>query len=332
MSLSAGNRTKWAGMNLEQPVSPAGVKAGALSRRAFVKAAAATAAMNMFNASAAGVSWPIGCFNRPWMQKFGSRLQPTDTPQPANWGLDVALKGIRDAGYTMTGLLSAMPDEPLLAASGTPEYLTALKKRIAAAGLNATMGALRVDASLPLQDMIAQNRRQMDHAQFLNLEWMLTFGVEREADYEKYYQAMADAADYAQERRIKLVLKPHGGGSGASAEIRRCLKAVNRPNFKIWYDAGNIIYYTGKDPVEELKPIAQYVTGFCAKDCPGKGKDVMIQFGTGRVDFQGVYGELKKAGFSGPSFVECAGGKAVEEVTACARANRLFLEKVFASL
>ena len=58
----------------------------------------------------------------------------------------------------------------------------------------------------------------------------------------------------------------------------------------------------------------------------------MIEFGTGKVDFLGVYGELKKAGFNGPSFVECAGGKTLAEVTAGARANRLFLEKVFASL
>ena len=107
---------------------------------------------------------------------------------------------------------------------------------------------------------------------------------------------------------------------------------MNQPNFKIWYDAGNIIYYTGKDPVEELKPIVQYVIGFCAKDCPGKSGDVMIEFGTGKVDFRAVYQELRKAGFNGPSFVECAGGKTPSEVTASARANRLFLEKIFASL
>ncbi|KAB2835441.1 MAG: hypothetical protein F9K51_00175, partial [Candidatus Dadabacteria bacterium] len=42
---------------------------------------------------------------------------------------------------------------------------------------------------------------------------------------------------------------------------------------------------TGKDPVEELKPIVQYVTGFCAKDCAEPKGDVMIQFGTGKVNF-----------------------------------------------
>jgi sugar phosphate isomerase/epimerase len=78
--------------------------------------------------------------------------------------------------------------------------------------------------------------------------------------------------------------------------------------------------------------MAEHVTGFCAKDCSGKRGEVMIEFGTGKVDFRGVYQELKKAGFSGPSFVECAGGKTPAQVTAGARANRLFLEKIFASL
>jgi sugar phosphate isomerase/epimerase len=73
--------------------------------------------------------------------------------------------------------------------------------------------------------------------------------------------------DTAVRRQIELVMKPHGGRSGASAEIAAALQAVRRTNFKIWYDAGNIIYDTDKDPVEELKPIAQHVTGFCAKDC-----------------------------------------------------------------
>jgi len=304
-----------------------------ISRRAFVKTAAAVAAMNVFDASAqSGVSWPIGCFNRPWMQKFGSHVQPTSIPQPANWGLDAALAGIKEAGFAFMGLLTAMPDEPFLADKASADYLANLKKRLADAGLAANMGALRINFEASPEDMVRQVRQQIDHAQFLNIEWLLTFGFDKEADQEKFYHAMADAADYAQERKVKLVLKPHGGGSGSSEEILRCLKQVNRPNFQIWYDAGNIIYYTGKDPVEELKPIVEHVTGFCAKDCSGEKADVMIEFGEGKVDFHGVYSELKKAGFHGPTFVECAGGKTLAEVTAGARANRLFLEKIFASL
>jgi len=304
-----------------------------MSRRSFVKTAAAAAAVNVLDVCAApDVSWPIACFNRPWMQKFGAALQPVTEPQPANWGLDVALAGIKQAGYSVVGLLTPMPGEPFLDDDGRSDYLPALKNRVANSGLTATMGALRVQFKSSQEELVQHIRRQMDHARFLNLEWVLTFGFDDKKDEKRYYQAMADAADYARERKLKLVLKPHGGGSGASEEILRCLKQVNRPNFKIWYDAGNIIYYTGKDPVEELKPVVQHVTGFCAKDCSGNEGDVMIPFGTGKVDFRGVYAELKKAGFNGPSFVECAGGETLAEVTAGARANRLYLEKVFASL
>jgi sugar phosphate isomerase/epimerase len=308
-----------------------------VSRRGFLKTgsvAAAAATMNMFDGDvlASGVSWPVGCFNRPWMQKFGSHVQPLSTPQPANWGFDAALRGIKEAGFLMAGLLTPMPEEPFLGADASEDYLAGLKKRIAASGLTATMGSLHGNFSSSLEDAIQQVRRQIDHAQFLNVEWLLTFGVDKKEDYANYCRAMADAADYAQERKIKLVLKPHGGSSGASEEIIRCLKDVGRPNFKIWYDAGNIIYYTGKDPVEELRPIAQYVTGFCAKDCAAPNGDVMIQLGSGKVDFSAVYGELKKAGFNGPTFIECAGGKTFQEVTDGARANRVFLEKIFASL
>jgi sugar phosphate isomerase/epimerase len=113
----------------------------------------------------------------------------------------------------------------------------------------------------------------------------------------------------------------------------RCLDRVKHPNFKIWFDAGNIIFYTGKDPLEQLKPIVQYVTGFCAKDCEKQRGTVWLEFGKGNVDFAGVFGEMKRAGFNGPVMVECcAPGDTPEAVTENARTNREYLEKVFAAL
>ena len=143
----------------------------------------------------------------------------------------------------------------------------------------------------------------------------------------------SDAAAFAHERGIKLVMKPHGGGSGSSQEIVAAMKAVAHPNFKIWYDAGNIIYYTGKDPIEEFKPIAEHVTGFCAKDCGAPKGDVMIQFGTGKVNFAAMFRAMKSAGFSGPLMVECCQiGATPQETMANARANREFLERTLASV
>jgi sugar phosphate isomerase/epimerase len=296
-----------------------------MNRRKFLHTAALTTTaatlLNFADAHAAertkGVNWPIGCMNRPW----------------SRWPHNVGFEGIKAAGYKWIGLISHSKDEPLITSDATPEYLANLRKKIAALGLTANMGALRAAPAVRLADSIKDTRKQIDHAKFLSLEFLLTFGVDKPEHYEDYYRLMADAAAYSQERGLKLVLKPHGGASSAAEEIRRCLEKVKHPNFKIWYDAGNIIHYTGKDPVEQLKPIAQHVTGFCAKDCGRQGGDVMIQFGAGKVDFKAVFSELKSAGFNGPVMVECCAlSDNPQEVTANARANREFLEKLIASL
>jgi sugar phosphate isomerase/epimerase len=290
-----------------------------MNRRDFLKhttAATSCAALALSPAEAA-VKWPIGCFNRPWTK----------------WSFDETLKQIKAAGYKTTGLLSRTREEPFIGADATPEYLTNLKQRLAASGLKANMGALRSRHNSALAEATKEVRKQIENAQFLGLQYVLSFGVDKPEEYEHYYQVMSDAAGYAQERKIKLVMKPHGGGSGASDEILRALKAVNHRNFKIWYDAGNIIHYTGKDPIEELKPIAQHVTGFCAKDCGEIKGEVMIQFGAGRVNFPGVFRTLKAAGFNGPVMVECCKvGPTPADTTANASYNRDYLEKILAAL
>jgi sugar phosphate isomerase/epimerase len=278
----------------------------------------ALAGATLLSNFAAGPNWTIGCFNRAWT-KWG--------------GIDVALDGIKEAGFTVAGLLTRTRTEPLIGPDASDEYLDALKKKIAARGLKANLGAIRTKVNEGVEVGIKDLRLQIDHAHKLGLQWLMSFGVDRPQDHEAYFKLMADGAAYAQERGLKLVLKPHGGSSGASEEILRSIKAINHPNFSIWYDAGNIIYYTGKDPVAELEPIAKYVTGFCAKDCAAPKAEVMTQLGTGKVDFTKVFSVLKKAGFNGPIMLEGSDpGKSAAEATANAKANREFLEKTIAAL
>ena len=274
-------------------------------------------AQSLLAAPAPAVSWPIGCMNRPWTK----------------WTFDETLKAIKTAGYATTGLLSRTKADPFIAADATPEYLESLKRALAASGLTANMGALRSRHDIPLEDTVKGLQKEIDNAAFLGLKSVMTFGIDDPAQFDHYFQSMARAAAYGAEKGVQVVMKPHGGSSGASDEILAAMKRVGHPNFKIWYDAGNIIYYTGKDPVEELKPIVQYVTGFCAKDCAAPQSEVMIQFGAGKVDFAGVFKVLESAGFSGPIMVECCAVGDTPEATAVnARANREFLEKVLAAV
>lgn len=292
-----------------------------MNRREFLKRTAvgslfASAAVQTV-CSAEKVNWPIGCFNRAWTK----------------WSYDDALDGVAQAGYKTTGLLTGQGGEAFTSSAATPEYLANLKKRIVQRGLTVNMSVIRFRAGDPLEANIADVRKQIENAARLEARYLLTFGVDKPELYENFYRLMSDAAAQAEKRGVQVTMKPHGGGSGASEEILRCIDKVAQPNFKIWYDAGNIIYYTGKDPVTELEPIAKYVTGFCAKDCPAPKGEVMSQFGTGKVDFKAVFAKLKAAGFNGPIMVEgIKVGATPQETTANARANREFLEKTLATV
>jgi len=295
------------------------------TRREFIRegtallagAAVLADAPSLLAAAGPGVKWPIGCFNRPWTK----------------WTFAETLKAIKAAGYGATGLLTRTDADPFIAADATREYLDGLKRTLAASGLTTNMGALGSRHDVPLEETVKGLEKQIDNAAFLGLKYVMTFGIDAPAQFEHYFKSMARAAAYGAEKGVQVVMKPHGGSSGASDEILAAMKKVGHGNFKLWYDAGNIIHYTGKNPVEELKPIVQHVTGFCAKDCAELKGDVMIQFGAGKVDFAGVFKVLKSAGFNGPIMVECCTvGDTPEATAANARANREFLEKVLATI
>lgn len=292
-----------------------------VNRREFIRhalvAGGATTIVNSADARTKGVKWQIGCFNRPWTK----------------WPFDQTLKEIKAAGFQTTGLLTRTKEEPFIGTDATPAYLEGLKKRIAGTGLVVNMGALRSRHDVPLEESIREVRTQIDNARVLALKYVLSFGADKPEEFLHYAKVMSYAASYAQDKDIKLAMKPHGGISGASDEILRVIKTVNHRNFSIWYDAGNIIHYTGKDPVAEIDPIARYITGFCAKDCGEIKGDVMIQFGSGKVDFASVFKKLKSAGFNGPVMVECCKiGTTPSETTANAAANRAFLEQILSSI
>jgi len=294
----------------------------AMNRRTFIRTSSvATAALASMPGTVAPAAeppaWQIGCFNRAWTK----------------WSYDDALDGIAAAGYKLTGLLSGHKGEAFTSSEATAEYLGGLKERLTKRGLAVNMTAIRFRPEAPLAENIADLHKQIANAAWLGIKFMLTFGVDNPAHYENFYRLMADAAAEGEKHGLRIAMKPHGGSSGASEEILRCIEKVGHSNFTIWYDAGNIIYYTGKDPVKELDPIARYVTGFCAKDCSGPKGEVMSQLGTGKVDFRAVLAKLKSVGFSGPLMVEGVKvGSTAEETTANALANRQFLEKVSATV
>jgi sugar phosphate isomerase/epimerase len=147
---------------------------------------------------------------------------------------------------------------------------------------------------------------------------------------QPYFKAIAECCDYAAERGVALTIKPHGGTNATGAECRRLVESVGNKNLRIWYDPGNIMYYSeGKiDPVTDVASVDGLVAGMSIKDFRPP-KDVLVTPGSGKVDFPKVLARARQGGFTqGPLVVECLAQGDVARVTAEARRTRLFLEKL----
>jgi sugar phosphate isomerase/epimerase len=348
------------------------------TRREFLKTTAGASAAAMLPASAlahtdgapqasapvrrgeSARQWPIGCHTRP----FGSfRASQGGNP-------DYILDAIKAAGYEFadmvsaggTGARNAVPGGAPGTAAGaaqqgrgapaTPEAIAALKQKLAARGLKSNIASLpTAQRGVPLTDAVATARQLIVNAHALGQKYALNLGIEQEERWVDWCKVLSDAAAFGQERGVQVVVKHHHGLNNTSMDLLGWIKQVNHPNFGIFFDPGNVVYYTGKDPVKQLEIIGPHVTGVVAKDCSAPhfmeravgdppfgtavksagNPEVMIQFGTGKVDFAAFFKRLKSFGFSGPVMVEgTAVGATLEETIANARANREFLEKVFA--
>jgi sugar phosphate isomerase/epimerase len=161
---------------------------------------------------------------------------------------------------------------------------------------------------------------------------LLLGGVGTPAQSVVYYAAVADCCDYAAEKRVGLTIKPHGGLNATGAQLRQIVRKVNHPNFRVWFDAGNILYYYDAklNPVEDAAPVDGLVTGWCVKDYRYP-RQVDLTPGTGQVDFRGVFARLKKGGFTGgPLVIETLAPVDLPHLLAEAKKARRFVEALVA--
>ena len=81
--------------------------------------------------------------------------------------------------------------------------------------------------------------------------------------YERYYKAIAECCDYAAAKGMGISIKPHGGLNATGPQCRKTVESVGNKNFGIWYDPGNIFYYSdGKlNPVDDAPSVNGLVDG-----------------------------------------------------------------------
>ncbi len=261
--------------------------------------------------------YQIGCYTRPWDQ-FEYR---------------VALDGIAEAGYKYAGIMTAKGKSwVIITVNSTPEEVSAIADEVKKRGLK-TLSIYGGDfpVAKSVQAGIDGLKKLIESCVICGCPNLLLGGTSDAKLFGDYYKVVAECCAYAAEKGVGLSVKPHGGQNATGPQCRKIIEQVGHRNFRLWYDPGNIFYYSdGKlDPVDDSATVNGLVAGMSVKDFK-LPKEVLVTPGTGLVNFREVMTRLRAGGFqSGPLVVECLSrGDNATKITAEARKAHEFLGKI----
>ena len=298
------------------------------SRRQFIQQGGMLLGAGLFGrftaAHAAATAQPdssthyqIGCYTRPF-DKFDWRA---------------AYDAIAEAGYKYAGLISTNTKEWIMIRPNTTlEAAHEMGLEAAKRGLKLLSAYGDFSVAQSLQDGIAALQRLIDNCAAADCPNLLLGGVGEEKLSGPYFKAIAECCDYALAKKVGLSIKPHGGQNATGPQCRKAIEGVARKNFGLWYDPGNIYYYSNGelDPAADAPAVDGLVVGMSVKDYRHP-KEVMLTPGTGKVNFPAVMTALRRGGFTqGPLLVECLTPGDLGTLTEEARKTRRWLEELIA--
>jgi len=302
-------------------------RAQTVSRRAFLARSAAAGAAGLLVPSGLvraeqvpaycqDHGYLIGCWTRPWAKE----------------DYRVGFDAMAEAGFKYVGFSGAnTPTKRVIGVKTTAEEAALAGEEARKRGLTVT----NVYAGgLALENGPDNLRAMIDNCHAAGAWSVLLSSVSAEKTYEACCRTIAECCDYAAEKQIVIVLKPHGGTTGTAPQMRDAYQRVNRKNFTLMYDPGNVFFYSDGqiDPAVDCEAICGLVTGMSVKDFRAP-KDVALTPGTGQVDFATMMKKLRSAGFThGPMLIECLAPGDLAATLAEAKKAKAFVEQLLASL
>ena len=288
-------------------------KLGAIGIAGFSKFASS---MSYTSETAKSGTYQIGCYTHPW-DKHDYRL---------------ALDAIAEAGFKYAGLMTTKSKNKLVISTETSleeaQRIGEEAKKRSLSVLSVYGGDFGVGKSL--KNGIAGIEKLIDNCAACKTKNLLVGGTGDEKLYDRYYQAISECCDYAAEKGVGITIKPHGGLNATGPQCRKIIEMVGHKNFSLWYDPGNIFYYSNGelDPVTDAATVDGLVTGMCVKDYLHP-KNVLVTPGTGKVDFPAVLKRIQKGDFTkGPLVIECLKPGNLQQTLKEAKKARQFILEI----
>ncbi len=217
--------------------------------------------------------------------------------------LEEALRGLAEAGFehveigAVKGFLEHLdPDDP---------DVEGCRRLLAEHGLT----CVSMSGHAPLHQEIGKRRltNVLRAGQELGIQVLNTFTGDAESPEEiaAFKANVREIADEAQAAGIRLCIETDSNLLPTAEIGRPILDEIGHDWVQFNYDPGNVRYYTGAVPEQDLEFALDRLGHFHLKDQRG-GKDVkdFPPLGEGEVDIPHILRRLRETGFSGPVSME----------------------------
>jgi L-ribulose-5-phosphate 3-epimerase len=228
-----------------------------------------------------------------------------------SYSLEEALDGIARAGYKSVELTSVPGWTEHVRRDADDEEIGRIKDLLAQHDLTAV--SLAAHSDLVTDAGMGEFRKGLNIARKLGIPFVTTSTGGHDASSAGSLQEQRDAflsrirplADEAAAMGITICLETHGGLLATGAIASQLIRDIGKPNIGINYDPGNVVFYGGVRPEEDIESAAPLVRHMHCKDqIGGPGVWNFPTVGTGEIDYAPIFAALDKVGFDGPVSVE----------------------------
>jgi sugar phosphate isomerase/epimerase len=222
------------------------------------------------------------------------------------YSLEEALRGVAEAGFenveigAVKGFLEHLDPDRLGA-----DEIEATRRLLQRYGLR----CVSMSGHAPLHEEIGRTRLRnvLRAGTELGIGVLNTFTGDAESaeERERFVEGARMLADEAQSAEVRLCIETDSNLLPTAQAGVELLETIDRDWIQINYDPGNVVYYAGARPEDDIKHGLGRIGHVHLKDQRG-GRGVLDfpSLGEGEIDVPAILADLEHSGFAGPVSME----------------------------
>lgn len=224
------------------------------------------------------------------------------------FSLDEAVKGAREAGFKQIELAAVRDHTSHVLPDMSQEQLERTKLLLKEYGM--TCIGISSHSNVMREDGVVNLVQGIDLAVEFDCKYVTTATGDSHGDTDFIAEEtivvenLLPAIEKCEQLNKLLVIETHGNNYATGRDVQKLVKALDN-RVKINYDTGNVIFYGNTEPYEDLKASVDDVGFIHLKDKAGEADEWNFpSIGDGDLDYETIFGILKKANYKGPISVE----------------------------